>query len=283
MGGKVCLVTGANSGIGKATAAELAKMGATLVMVCRNREKGESALSEIKKESGNDSIELMIADLSSLQAVRQLADEFRAKYSRLHVIINNAGLFNIRRHLTVDGFEMTFAINYLSPFLLTNLLLDRLKASAPSRIVNVSSVAHYGGHINFDDLNAEKGYSGFTAYSQSKLALLLFTRRLATRVQGTGVTVYSLHPGAVATNIWSRPAGPAGFITKIPKLFMIGPKKGAETVIFLASSPNLEGASGEYFEKKKVKKSSTESYDNAVAERLWNVSVRLTGLDARTV
>ncbi len=279
MDDRVCLITGANSGIGKAAAAELVKMGATLVMVCRNREKGEAALAEIKKHSRNNSIELMIADLSSLQAVRQLADEFRRKYSRLNVLINNAGLFNLRRHLTADGYEVTFATNYLSPFLLTNLLLDELKSSTPSRVINVSSVAHYNGLIDFDDLNAEKGYSGFKAYAQSKLALILFTHQLAKKLDGTGVGVYSLHPGAVATNIWSRPAGPVGFITSVPKLFMASPKKGAETVVYLASFPDPEGASGEYYEKKRVKKSSRESYDSGVAEKLWNTSMRLTGLE----
>lgn len=279
MDGRVCLITGANSGIGKAAAAELVKMGATLVMVCRNREKGDAALAEIRKQRDKSSVELMIADLSSLKAVRQLADEFRRKRSRLNVLINNAGLFNLRRHVTADGCEVTFATNYLSPFLLTNLLLDELKASAPSRIVNVSSVAHYDGHLDFDDLNAESGYSGFKAYSQSKLALILFTRQLAKKLEGTGVAVYSLHPGAVATNIWSRPAGPLGFITAVPKLFMARPKKGAETVVYLASSPDSEGASGEYYEKKRVKKSSRESYDSGVSERLWNTSMRLTGLE----
>lgn len=279
MDGRVCLITGANSGIGKAASAELVKMGATLVMVCRNQQKGDAALVEIKKQGDKSSVELMIADLSSLQAVRQLADEFRRKYSRLNVLINNAGLFNLRRHVTADGYEVTFATNYLSPFLLTNLLLDELKASAPSRIVNVSSVAHHGGHIDFDDLKAERGYSGFKAYSQSKLALIHFTRHLAKKLEGTGVAVYSLHPGAVATNIWSRPAGPFGFITAVPKLFMARPKKGAETVVYLASFPDPEGASGEYYEKKRVKKSSRESYDSGVAERLWNTSKRLTGLE----
>lgn len=279
MDGRVCLITGANSGIGKAAAAELVKMGATLVIVCRNREKGEAALVEIRKQGDKSSVELMIADLSSSQAVRQLADEFRRKYSRLNVLINNAGLFNLRRHVTADGYEVTFATNYLSPFLLTNLLLDELEASAPSRVINVSSIAHYSGHIDFYDLNAGKGYSGFKAYSQSKLALILFTRQLAKKLEGTGVAVYSLHPGAVATNIWSRPAGPVGFITAVPKLFMASPKKGAETVVYLATFPNPEGASGEYYEKKRVKKSSRESYDSGVAERLWNTSMRLTGLE----
>ena len=280
MNDRVCMITGANSGIGKATATELAKMGATVVMVCRNQRKGEAALSEVKKESGNESIDLLLADLSSMQSVRQMADVFRTKYSRLHVLINNAGLFNIRRHPTADGYEMTFAINYLSSFLLTNLLLERLKASAPSRIVNVSSVAHYGGHINFDNLQAGRVYSGVSAYAQSKLALVLFTHELARKLQGSGVTVNSLHPGAVATNIWSRPMGPMGFIMTLPKLFMARPKKGAETVVYLASSTDVEGVSGEYFEKMKVKKSSLESYDKGVAERLWYVSVRLTNLDS---
>src|SRR5256885_6362588 len=168
---RVCLITGANSGIGKATALELAGMGATLVIVARDKQKGENAMSEIRSDTGNNSIELLLADLSSLQSVRELAQQFQAKYSKLHVLINNAGLFNQRRHVTPDGYEATFAINYLAPFLLTNLLLDELRSSTPSRIVNVSSVGHYDGHINFDDINMEKNYGGWKAYQQSKLAL----------------------------------------------------------------------------------------------------------------
>jgi NAD(P)-dependent dehydrogenase (short-subunit alcohol dehydrogenase family) len=277
---KVVMITGANSGIGKATATELAKRGATVVMVARNPQKGEAAISEIKKETSNDSVDLLLADLSSLQSVRQLASQFQTKYSKLHVLINNAGLFNARHHLTEDGYEMTFAINYLAPFLLTNLLLAQLRGNTPSRIVNVSSVAHYNGHINFEDLNMEKSYGGWKAYQQSKLALLLFTRELAKRLQGTGVTVNSLHPGTVATHIWSRPAGPMGFIMKLPKLFMTSPKEGAETVVYLASSPGVESVSGEYWEKLKIKKSSPESYDESVAKKLWDVSEQLTHLES---
>ncbi len=276
---RVCMVTGANSGIGRATALELAKMGATVVMVVRNQPKGEAAMSEIKKESHNNSVDLLLADLSSLESVRQLASQFQTKYSKLHVLINNAGLFNQRRHLTPDGYEMTYAINYLAPFLLTNLLLDQLKSSAPSRIVNVSSVGHYNGRINFDDLSMEKDYGGWKAYQQSKLALVLFTHELAKKLQGTGVTVNSLHPGTVATNIWSRPMGPMGFIMALPKLFMRSAKEGAETVVYLASSVEVKDVTGEYLEKLKVKKSSDESYNEEIAKRLWDVSTQLTHLE----
>ena len=200
-------------------------------------------------------------------------------YPKIHVLVNNAGLFNLRRKMTVDNYENTFAVNYLSQFLLTNLLLERLAASAPSRIVIVSSIGHYSGHINFDDLQAEKGYGGFKAYSQSKLAQILFTHELAKRLQGTHVTANSLHPGAVGTNIWSRPAGRFGFIMRIFKPFLTSPDKGAETSVYLTSSPDVENVSGEYFEKKRIKKSSEESYDSAVAERLWNVSAQLTHLE----
>ncbi len=209
---KVVMVTGANSGIGKAASLALAKMGATVVMVARSRERGEAARSEIVRKSQNNAVDLLLADLSSLESVRILASEFRKKYSELHVLINNAGLFNQRRSVTIDGYENTFATNYLAPFLLTNLQLDLLKASAPSRIINVSSVGHYNGHINFDDINLEKEYGGWKAYGQSKLALVLFTHELAKKLQGTGVTVNAVHPGTVATNIWSRPLGPVGFI-----------------------------------------------------------------------
>ena len=275
---KVVLVTGANSGIGKAASLALAKIGATVVMVARNKERGEAARSEIVRESQNGSVDLLIADLSSLESVRQLATEFQRKYSKLHVLINNAGLFNQRRHVTMDGYEDTFATNYLAPFLLTNLQLNLLKASAPSRIINVSSVGHYNGHINFDDLNFEKEYGGWKAYGQSKLALVLFTHELAKKLQGTEVTVNAVHPGTVATNIWSRPLGPVGFIMALPKLFMTTPKQGAETIVYLASSPDAKDLNGEYLEKLKVKKSSDESYDEEIAQRLWDVSAKLTRL-----
>ena len=276
---KVVMITGANSGIGRAAALDLARMGATLVMVVRNKEKGENVMSEIRRQSDNNSLDLLVADLSSLVSVRQLASQFQSNYSNLHVLINNAGLFNRKRQATVDGYENTFETNYLAPFLLTNLLLDKLKATAPSRIINVSSVGHYNGHINFDDLNMENNYSGWKAYQQSKLALVLFTHELARRLEGTGVTVNSLHPGTVATNIWSRPMGPMGFIMALPKLFMTSPEKGAETVIYLASSREASGLNGEYVEKLKVKKSSDESYNEEIAKRLWDVTAQLTHLD----
>jgi len=275
---KVVMVTGANSGIGKSASLALAKKGATVVMVARNPERGEAARSEIIGKSRNNSVDLLLADLSSLESVRQLAFDFRKKYSKLHVLINNAGLFNQRRRVTVDGYENTFATNYLASFLLTNLQLDLLKASAPSRIINVSSVGHYNGHINFEDLNLENDYGGWKAYGQSKLALILFTHELAKKLQGTGVTVNAVHPGTVATNIWSRPFGPVGFIMALPKLFMTTPEKGAETIVYLASSPDAKSVNGEYVEKLKVKKSSDESYDEEIAQRLWDVSAKLTSL-----
>ena len=275
---KIVMVTGANSGIGKAASLALAKMGARVVMVARNREKGEAARSEVIRKSQNSAVDLLLADLSSLNSVRQLATDFHKKYSKLDVLVNNAGLFNQRKKLTGDGYENTFATNYLAPFLLTNLQLDLLKASAPSRIINVSSVGHYSGHMNFDDLNLEKKYGGWKAYGQSKLALVLFTHELAKKLTGTGVTVNSVHPGTVATNIWSRPFGPAGFIMALPKLFMTSPEKGAETIVYLASSPDAANVNGEYWEKLNVKKSSDESYDEEVAQRLWDVSAKLTHL-----
>jgi NAD(P)-dependent dehydrogenase (short-subunit alcohol dehydrogenase family) len=279
MSNKIVLITGANSGIGKAASLALAKMGARLVMVARNRERGEIARAEIIRESANSSVDLLLADLSSLESVRQLSQEFQLKYPRLDVLVNNAGLFNQRRVLTADGYENTFETNYLSSFLLTNLLLDLLKESAPSRIVNVSSVGHYGGHINFDDLNLEKNYGGWKAYGQSKLALVLFTHELAKRLQGTGVTVNALHPGTVATHIWSRPLGPFGFIMALPKLFMVSPEKGAETIVYLAAANEAANINGEYLEKSRVKKSSDESYNEDIAQRLWDVSVKLTHLE----
>ena len=278
MSGRICLITGANSGIGKATAEKLARLGATVVMVCRSRAKGEKAMQGIREKSGNPSLELIQADLASLQSVRALARDYLAGHDALHVLVNNAGVAQVTRSVTADGFETTLEVDYLSQFLLTNLLLGVLKKSAPSRIVSVSSVAHYGGHIDFDDLQMEKGYGVMKAYSRAKLAQVLFTHELARRLEGTGVTANCLHPGAVATNIWGRPLGPLSFLMKVNRLFLISPEKGAETPVYLASSPEVEGVTGKYFDGGQEKKSSDESYDQELARRLWDASAKLVGL-----
>jgi retinol dehydrogenase 14 len=277
MHGRVCLVTGGTSGIGKATAMALAKMGATVVIVGRNPSKGRAVLAEIKKASGNPSVNLLLADLSSQQAIRQLAKDFQEKYQQLHVLLNCAGITVNKRQVTTDGLERTFAVNHLAYFLLTNLLLDILKTSAPSRIVNVSSAAQSFGHINFEDLQGEKNYNVMRAYGQSKLANALFTYELAKRLSGSGVTVNCLHPGFVASNFASDAGGWFSFGFKIAKLFAISPEKGAATAIYLASSPEVEGISGKYFIKCKEAKSSPESYNEAIRQRLWEVSAELTG------
>jgi retinol dehydrogenase-14 len=281
MGEKVCLITGATSGIGRATAMGLANMGASAVMVGRDRGRGEAALAEIKEKSGNASVDLMLADLSSQEEIRRLADEFKEAHPRLDVLINDAGLFRSKRITTADGMEMTFAVNHLASFFLTNLLLDVLKASAPSRIVNVSSGDHTNGTIDFDDLQGEKGYKGAKAYSQSKLANVLFTYELARRLEGTGVTANCLHPGAgVRTNFGSGVSGVFGFMVRALRPLMISPEKGAETSIYLASSPEVEGLSGRYFVKKAEARSSDMSYDERLARRLWEGSAQLTKLPA---
>ncbi len=276
--GKICLVTGANSGLGKVTARELAKMGATVVMVARSSARGQAALTEVRQESGSEDVHLLLADLSSLAATRQLADTFRANYGRLDILINNAGAIFKDRQVSADGYEMTFALNHLNYFLLTHLLLDMLKTSAPTRIVNVSSEAHQGGSINFDDLMFTKKYRSFAAYSQSKLANVLFTYELARRLEGSGVTANALHPGGVATGFGSG-EGVMGWGFKLLRPFLLSAEQGAETQIYLASSPEVEGVTGLYFEKKKPVKSSKISYDTAVARQLWQVSETLCKLE----
>jgi NAD(P)-dependent dehydrogenase (short-subunit alcohol dehydrogenase family) len=278
MAHRVCMVTGASSGIGKETAKKLAELGATVVMVCRNRERGEKAMAEIKNASKNDSVELLLADFVSLESVRVLAKEFHQTHEALHVLVNNAGVNRVRRSTTVDGFETTFQVDYLAHFLLTNLLLDLLKKSAPSRIINVSSASHYGGHINFDDLQMQRGYGIMRAYSQAKLAQVMFTYELSRRLEGSGVTVNCLHPGAVATNMWSGPMGPFAFLGNVAKVFLLSPQEGAETPVYLASSPDVEGVTGKYYDSKREKRSSDESYDRVQAQKLWDESAKLTGL-----
>src|SRR5918998_3575894 len=280
MGEKICLITGATSGIGKATAMGLANMGASVVMVGRDQGKGEAVMAEIKEKSANASVDLMLADLSSQEEIRRLAHEFKEAHPRLDVLINDAGLFRSERITTADGMEMTFAVNYLAYFLLTNLLLDVLKASSPSRIVNVSSGDHSNGTIDFDDLQGEKGYKGAKAYSQSKLANVLFTYELARKLEGSGVTANCLHPGVVGTNLGSGVSGVFGFMVRALRPLMKSPEKGAETSIYLASSPEVEGLSGRYFVKKAEARSSDATYDERLAERLWDVSAELTNLPA---
>jgi len=283
MGEKVCLITGATSGIGKATAIGLANMGAKVVMVGRDRGRGEAAMAEIKEKSTNASVDLMLADLSSQGEIRRLADEFKKAFPRLDVLINNAGVIRSERITTTDGLETTFAVNHLAYSLLTNLLLDVLKASAPSRIVNVASGEQRNGTIDFDDLQAEKGYKGAKAYSQSKLATVLFTYELARRLEGSGVSANCLHPGVVGTNLGSGVSGVFGYMVRAMTPLMKSPEKGAETSVYLASSKEVESVSGRYFVKKAEARSSDASYDERLARRLWEVSADLTILPAQTL
>jgi len=278
MAGKVCMVTGANAGIGKATVQGLANIGATVVMVCRSRERGEVALSEIKKQSSNDRISLLVADLSSQGEIRKLAADFKGQHSKLHVLVNNAGIIPRKREVTLDGFETQFAVNHLAPFLLTNLLLDVLKSSAPARIVTVASDMHRGATLDFDDLQSEQSYGPVRVYCRTKLANVLFTCELARRLEGTGVTANCLHPGVVATKLLADAMGVPSALRSTTRLIGSKPEKGAKTSIYLAASPEVEGVSGKYFIKQKAVEPSQASSDENTASRLWRVSAELTGI-----
>ena len=279
--GKVCIVTGASSGIGKVTAKELARMGAAVVLACRNPERAEAAREEIVKETGNNKVSVILVDLASLESVRSFAKEYQQKFSKLDVLVNNAGLYSSKRIVTVDGFELTFEVNHLAHFLLTDVLLPSLTVSMPSRIVNVTSEAQRSGHIDFEDLNGERKYSGWKAYPQSKLANVLFTYELARRLEGTGVTANCVHPGTVRTNFGRKSGGIMAVLVRIAAPFMLSPEAGARTVIWLASAPEVGHITGRYFIRKAEAKSSRESYDVGVAQRLWNVSADLTGLNQK--
>ena len=278
--GKICLVTGSTSGIGKVTARELAKQGATVVLVSRTRAKGEATQTEITQATGNPHVELLVADLSLLADVRRLASEFQQTYPHLHLLVNNAGCAYPTRTLTSEGLEATLVVNYLAPFLLTELLLDRLKASAPARIVNVSSAQHANAHIDFDNLQGEKKYGNLSTYNQAKLAVLLWTYELARRLKGTGVTVNALHPGITATNFPSGMTGVLAWAMKLSKPFLLTPEKGAQTTLYLATSPEVEGVSGKYFVKSHETTSSNDSYDQTVGARLWEVTEQLVARSA---
>ncbi len=275
---KICLVTGATNGIGKATAQSLAQLGATVIIVGRDAQKTTRVVEEIRSTSGNLRVGSMLADLSSEQEVRRLADEFKSKYSRLHVLLNNAGGFFMQRQLSVDGIEMTFALNHLAGFLLTNLLLDTIKASAPARIINVSSNAHTSGKIEFDNLQGEREY-GPRAYDNSKLANILFTMELARRLEGTGVTVNALHPGFTATGFAKNNGRVmSALISIFAPLVARSPAKGAQTSIYLASSPAVENITGKYFYDSHVIPAAPQATDRVVARKLWDVSAKMVHL-----
>lgn len=283
MDGKTAMVTGANDGIGRATALGLARLGATVVMVCRDPQRGRTAQEQIKFESGNDAIELMLADLSSQAAIRQLAADYTRSHTRLHVLVNNAGVNVKQRTVTADGIELNFAVNYLAPFLLTRLLVDTLKVSAPSRIINVASAAEQMGRIDFDDLMSVRKYSALRAYCQSKLATVLFTYELAHRLEPSHVTVNCLHPGVIRTKITHGMSGWGAVIALLGRPFAAPPERGAETTLYLASSPVVQDVTGKYFENKRQKKSSPRSYDSATGQRLWRISEQLTDLTTERI
>jgi len=278
MEGKVALITGGTSGIGRAAATALAAMGAEVVVSGRSRERGEAAVGEIRETSGNERVSLMLADLSVQAEVRGLAEEFRERHDRLDVLVNNAGLVQSKRVETPDGLELTLAVNHLAPFLLTNLLLDLLEESAPSRIVTVSSEARRRASIDFDDLQSERRYRGFPVYGMTKKANILFTYELADRLEGTGVVANCLHPGAVSTNFGQNNRGPIALLFRLFKPFMRSPEQGADTLVYLASSPEAGEMNGKYLtDRKEV--SPPEPRDEAAQKRLWEVSEELTNLE----
>ena len=277
MEGRICLVTGATSGIGAAAALALARLGGTVIVVGRDEARCARQVERIRRVTGGAGAEALLADLSSQAQVRRLARDFQARFPRLDVLVNNAGGIFMRRQSTVDGLEMTLALDHLAGFLLTNLLLDQLRASPSARVVNVSSSAHFRGRLDFDDLQRERRYERLDAYAQSKLANVLFTRELARRLAGTRVTVNAADPGFVRTNLGANDGWLRARIRNLTKRSLISPEQGADVVVYLASDPAVEGVSGRYFLRRVEVPASEASLDAAAASRLWRVSEALTG------
>lgn len=275
MAGRVVMVTGASNGIGRSIALGLARVGATVVMVCRNRERGKAAQGWISDLAGDVRLDLLVADLSSQGQVHMLARDFLDKYDRLDVLVNNAGVLMGHRSVTDDGLETTFAVNHLAYFQLTALLSDRLIETAPSRVVNVASIAHERGRLRFDDLQGEKRYGAVRAYAQSKLANIVFTYELARRLEGTGVTANCLDPGAIRSGLGKGSGGFAPRYWRLRQPFLAPEEKGAETPIYLASSADVSETSGGYWAERRLRPSSKRSYDANDAKRLWDVSEEL--------
>ena len=279
MEGKICIVTGANSGIGLATAAGLAEKGAHVIMACRDLERARPSQIEVKRLSGSEDIELYQLDLGSQESIRAFAKKFQKNFDRLDVLVNNAAVVPTKREETADGYEMQFGVNHLGPFLLTNLLLDRLKESAPSRVVTVASVLHTKGIVNFDDLQGNEKYGAIAAYNNSKLMNCLFSFELARRLEGTGVTSNCLHPGVVNTGLARNvPIYLKPFVI-IAGLFMLKPEKGAATSLYVATDPSLETVSGKYFDECTESKCSSKARDEEAAQRLWDLSAEYTGIN----
>ena len=279
MEGEVALITGGTSGIGKATATALAAMGAEVVVSGRSKERGEAAVEEIRDQSGNEKVSLVPADLAVQAEVRGLAQAFKERHDRLDVLVNNAGIIQSKRTETPDGIELTLAVNHLAPFLLTNLLLGLLKESAPSRIITVSSEARRGAEIDFDDLQSERRYRAFQVYGMTKLANILFTYELAERLEGTGVVANCLHPGSVNTNFANNNRSPGTLLFRAFKPFMRTPEQGADTVVYLAVSPETGEMTGRYLTDRRVISSYEEPHDVLAQKRLWEVSEELTNLE----
>lgn len=276
MEGRVCVVTGPTSGIGKETARGLARLGARVVLACRDVAKGAAVREDIAADTGNPDLEVLPVDLSVPASIRSFAAACHHAHPRLDVLVNNAGVLSWRRRLTQDGVELQFAVNVLAPFLLTNLLLPGLRAAAPSRVINVGSATHYSGHVDFDNLQGERTYRFVRAYSDSKLELLLLTYELARRLEGTGVTANCVHPGGIRTGLYDG----LPFAIRFVKLFMKDPVTGAAPVLRLASDPSLRDVSGRYFDRLTEARSAAESYDVGLAARLWSTCETMSGSTA---
>jgi NAD(P)-dependent dehydrogenase (short-subunit alcohol dehydrogenase family) len=279
MQNKVCLITGATNGIGQAAAMALAQMGATVIIAGRNEDRCQHTVAQIKNESGNPNVDYLMTNLSVQSQIRKMAEEFKSRYARLDVLVNNAAAIYFTRQVSADGIEMNFAINHLAYFLLTNLLLGTLKASAPARVINVASNSHRNKHLAFNNLELVRGYWAGTAYGRSKLCNLYFTYELARRLEGTGVTVNAMHPGFVRTNM----AANNGWIVRrfLPLVHRnsLTPEQGASTIVYLASSPDVKTLTGKYFIREREVRSDPISYDKSIAKRLWDVSEEMTGLN----
>ncbi len=272
---KTCILTGSTSGIGRETAVQLAKKGIHLVLPVRDVKKGNLLRDEIIKNTGNERVDIMECDLASFQSIRNFASSFLEKNHQLHILINNAGLWEYKYNKSKDGYEMTFAVNHLAPFLLTNLLLDVMKKSAPARIITVSSVAHRFVNIDFDDPEGNKSWNNFRAYSQSKLANILFTKKLAEKLEKDQITVNCLHPGIIATHLFNK----LPLIKRLAPYFLSTTEKGARTTVFLATSSTGANVTGQYFSGKKISKVSKVAKNDMMADKLWELSLEMTGME----